>query len=139
MNSIRRFACLGSDDRALLLNAALSLMVARLGLWFLPWRSAIRMMRSLRIPGRVQFTAARAAWAIGNASRLVPRATCLTQALALHHMLSRAGCVCRLQFGVAKDGSDFEAHAWVEHEDKPLLNSAAELTRYSRLLTLENF
>ncbi|MGO9450946.1 MAG: lasso peptide biosynthesis B2 protein [Candidatus Binataceae bacterium] len=139
MKSLRRFASLGPDDRALLLNAALLLMAARLGLWFLPWRSAIRMMRSQRIPRPVQFTAARAAWAIGNASRLVPRTTCDTSSGAEHHMLSRAGYACRIQFGVAKDGTNFEAHAWMEHQNNPLLNNTSELTRYSRLLTLENF
>ncbi|MGO9451057.1 MAG: lasso peptide biosynthesis B2 protein [Candidatus Binataceae bacterium] len=139
MKSIRRFTSLGPDDRALLLNAALLLTAARLCLWLLPWRFAIQMIRSLRIPRPVQFTAARAAWAIGHASRVVPRTTCLTQALALHHMLSRAGYASRIQVGVAKDGGNFEAHAWVEHQNNPLLNNASELTRYSRLLTLENF
>ncbi len=137
MRSIRRFASLNSDDRALLLSAALLLTFSRLCLWILPWRSTIRTLRWLPVPRKARFSPRQAAWAVDCASRVIPGIACLTQALALHHMLSRAGHDSRIQLGVANRTGRFEAHAWVEHGNEPLLNSASELRRYARLATLE--
>jgi hypothetical protein len=54
-------------------------------------------------------------WAVMRAARLVPQATCLTQALAMQVLLGRRGYSSRLCLGVAKRASaKFEAHAWIE-------------------------
>ena len=76
-------------------------------------------------------------WAVRTARRMVPLATCLTQALALHHLLARAGYESSIHIGVAKTaGRGFEAHAWVEHAGVTLLSSPSEVAHYSRLLAL---
>jgi hypothetical protein len=51
---------------------------------------------------------------IERVARFVPKASCLTQALALQFILARTGHSSRLQIGVreADDGS-ISAHAWV--------------------------
>jgi hypothetical protein len=69
------------------------------------------------------------------ASRLIPSATCLTQALALTDLLSRNGHDSTLRIGVANDGGRFAAHAWVECGGAPLLNTAIGVARYAGLLT----
>ncbi len=54
-------------------------------------------------------------WALSRGARLVPAATCLTQALSMQVLLGRAGYPSRLYIGVKKSvKGGFEAHAWVE-------------------------
>jgi hypothetical protein len=137
MKALRKFAQLSSAERSLLLETGLLLAAIRAALWLLPWRSVNGSLRSLRVSRAAQFNVDRLAWAVRAASRFVPRATCLTQALALHHLLSRAGYCSSVQIGVAKDSRrNFEAHAWVEHDGRTLLHREGDLAGYSRLLTL---
>lgn len=137
MNLIRKLSRLNSTDRRLLVQASIVLFWTRLLLWLLPWEVATAGLAKLHVPGSIPMTPERGAWAVRNASRVVPRATCLTQALALQHLLMRAGHTPRLTLGVSKGTEGFEAHAWVEHEGEPLLNERDEISRYARLLTME--
>jgi hypothetical protein len=41
-------------------------------------------------------------------------AVCLPRALAAHAMLRRRGIASKLCLGVARDGDEFTAHAWIE-------------------------
>jgi hypothetical protein len=45
---------------------------------------------------------------------------CLMRSLVLLSMLARRGVACRLVIGVRSDGK-FSAHAWIEHDDQPLM------------------
>lgn len=56
------------------------------------------------------------AGAVRSASRLVPGASCLTQALAARVLLEQGEHASRLHIGVSREHGDFEAHAWVEHD-----------------------
>jgi hypothetical protein len=57
------------------------------------------------------------AWAIRRVSRFVPRATCLTQAVAGRLMLARRGHTSRVNIGVARAaGGGLRAHAWLESD-----------------------
>ena len=137
MSPVRKLLRLAPEDRRLLIESGLILIWIRLGLWILPWRRAVAAAGNLRIFGSRQVEPLRAAWAIRNASRMIPGATCLTQALALQCLLNRAGHTSRLSLGVANGDGAFEAHAWVEHDGEPLLEKPEELARYSRLLTMD--
>lgn len=54
-------------------------------------------------------------WAVTRAARMVPQASCLTQALTMQILLGRRGYASRMHIGVAKNESGgFQAHAWVE-------------------------
>jgi hypothetical protein len=46
---------------------------------------------------------------------------CLTQSLVLIGLLARRGVPVTLVLGVEGTGSRFGAHAWVEHDGRPLL------------------
>jgi Transglutaminase-like superfamily len=108
----------------------------------------------LRMAGlrRVQEALARLAarsgrdWAGGNASmhakevaRLVSaaarhgpyRAKCLPTALTLQMILRRHGIPADLRLGVRKAAGRIEAHAWVEHQGVPLMDSSDVHERYS--------
>lgn len=82
-------------------------------------------------------TAYSRAWQHANAVRRTLRrmptdSRCLMQALVLTALLARRGINTTLVIGV-RPGEDFEAHAWLELEGRPLLPAAqdvySELTR----------
>lgn len=74
------------------------------------------------------------AWAVRAAARRVPRASCLTQSLALEALLAQAGHRSTLRIGVArKNDGTFEAHAWVESEGRVLIGRIPNLQRFAPL------
>jgi hypothetical protein len=70
------------------------------------------------------------------ASRYVPRATCLTQALTAQMLLGWAGLNSRLHIGVRLDGK-FEAHAWVEGPGRIVVGGREGVASYVPILTLD--
>src|SRR5262245_954482 len=118
---------LARADRQLLMGAAAHLWAIRLGLWLLPFQTLRRLLdraslmspvSELRSPGRI-------AWAVAAAARYVPRATCLTQAMAVEVLLRRNGHHARIHLGVARSRAKaFQAHAWVESRGKIVIGGA---------------
>lgn len=132
----RTLARLDAADVRVLGHALLILVRVRVWLWTRPWRS---VYRSLERPIRVvdaQPDVRRLAWAIRAASRWIPGATCLTRAVALHQLLSRFGYDAIVQIGIQHGTGTFTAHAWTEHEGRPLLDAPADLVHYKRLFSL---
>ena len=133
MTAVGKFARLQSAERVLVLEACVLLAAFRVGLWILPWRRVLSFVGPLTVPGAPRFGVERLEWAVRAGSRVVPRATCLVQALTLNRLLSRNGYSASLQIGV-KAGAGFSAHAWIEHDCVTLLSSAGEVAQYSRLI-----
>ncbi len=142
MRPLRKFLRLPSADRRLLVKAVLLVAAVRLGLWLAPLRTLRRLLaRVAAAPagpgGRRRPSAERLVWAVAAAGRRVPKATCLTQALAAQTLLARQGYPCRLHIGVARDGGGrFEAHAWVESKGAVVIGGA-ETGRYTSLFAFE--
>jgi hypothetical protein len=138
MTAMRKFWQLSSAERGLLLEAGISLLVFRIALSLLPWQRVSGLRWRKGMSRLCRFSVERLEWAVRNASRVIPGASCLTQALALHHLLARAGYPSSIHVGVAKrPDRGFEAHAWVEHGGMTLLNSASDVAHYSRLIAFE--
>lgn len=78
------------------------------------------------------------AWAVRHASKLVPRATCLTQALSVRWLLARAGYDSTIRIGVARTKSErVEAHAWVLFNDEIIIGSEkGEHLRFQQIVDL---
>jgi Transglutaminase-like superfamily len=119
--------------RVYLREAAVMLLLARL---------AVRLVRPARIfawaerpPRRIRrFATDEARWSCWAVEEIGARndVLCLPRALAAHAMLRRRGIVSRLCLGVARDGGELAAHAWVEiGEDKVV--GAREAEGYTRL------
>ena len=139
MKWIRQFRALPGCERKLLLRAVLLVAAARIALWTLPFRW-VRSVVGRRRPVAPELAAirvSRLSWAVQAAARRIPGASCLTQALALQYLMSRAGQVAEVHIGVAK-GSErgFESHAWVEHGGAIVLGDNGELERYAPMLAL---
>lgn len=93
-----------------------------------------RMPRAAASP-EAHFYARQLARRIERLARLVPGASCLTQALALQWLLARAGHASDLRIGVRQDESGaFSAHAWVSCNRRIVLGAAGtRLSDYTPL------
>lgn len=127
---LRKFLSLSPSDRYLLAHALVVVMVVRLSLWIFPFRRLRNVVeQSLAGTPRPAVPATRSAnqivWSVAAVSRLVPRATCLTQALAAHVLLARQGYSSRVRVGVgrARQG-ELKAHAWLEHGGEVVIGGA---------------
>jgi hypothetical protein len=82
--------------------------------------------------------ATRVAWAVRAASRRIPGASCLTQAVAARLLLARYGHHALLRIGVRRDErGGFEAHAWAEVDGWPVVGGR-DVGHYRRLPDLVN-
>lgn len=120
-----------------LLLAFLMVVAVRMGLWLLPSATIIRVLR------RLDTTKANEAsghalplnvivWAVSAAAGRVPKASCLTQALAARVLLRWCGYEARLCLGVAHNcDRSLRAHAWLERGGRVVLGGegARALTR----------
>jgi hypothetical protein len=134
MDRFLRFLRLSAPDRRLVLRAAVWLALVRLALWTRPFARVQQLVTvAASEPSRAPAIApGRLAWAVEAAAQAVPKASCLTQALAAQIMLERSGAHPDLRIGVATDQEGFEAHAWLELDGRPLVG-AHELERYAPL------
>lgn len=116
-----RFVALDGPERALSLRVIGALLAFRLALWTLPFPRIQKWLEKRSAPtskSRAQtISRLQIARAIARCQALVPRSTCLVQALAAHYLLRRAGHVSQLRLGVIKRDGELLAHAWVECEE----------------------
>ncbi len=122
-------------EATLLAHAVTSLVRSRIALRVLPWRRAMRLAAATPAASATHVSAGQLEAAVRRARRLVPGATCLAAALALSRLLSRHGYAPMIRIGVTNEGGRFAAHAWVECDRVSLLSTAAELHRYTPLLS----
>lgn len=130
-------------ERRHALEAVTTLGSVRLALWLLPFRrvrtlfeprrrSGLRPLDESERAARIAETTS----AIRRGSRLIPAASCLTQAIAARTMLARRDVPSTLRIGVAKsDDARLEAHAWVETGGVVVVGGRPDLARYAVLPT----
>ena len=126
---LRRFGEIGARRRALVMEAALWLLAARIALIAVPFPRLARRLGAFVPPTDARVArvaegcsdadarlAAEIGWATVRAARHVPfKAVCLPQAMAARIMLRRRGVASVLHFGAAR-GTDkpIDAHAWLD-------------------------
>jgi hypothetical protein len=127
---------LSGATRRLLVRTYGVVVLMRLALWTLPYPRASRLAgrlgsRSTRANGPLSAGAVDGrAQLVRTAARLVPRASCLTQAMALQVLLGRSGTPSTLRLGVARsEDKRFEAHAWLECDGRVVIGGG-QLDRY---------
>jgi hypothetical protein len=141
IRSALRLSAMDGRDRRLLWQALPLVIAVRVALWVLPVRfllgRASRRAESA-CPAPTSPDPGRIAWSVRAAARRVPRATCLTQALASQFLLARHGHRSRLHLGVARspDGV-MAAHAWVDCGER-LMVGGRSVDRYARFPDLES-
>jgi hypothetical protein len=115
MRYLKKIALLSAAERFLLFRAWMALALFRLGLFLVPF-PRLKAWSESGSPraSKTPLSAAQIGFAVARASRLVPRSTCLVQALAAQRLLHRANHASSLHVGVKPSGSQLLAHAWVE-------------------------
>jgi hypothetical protein len=136
---IVKLVCRPAVERRLLLGALIVVSCATVAQRILPAVRVQRVLRRLaRAPGGGQPTVETVAWAVAATSAYVPGATCLSQALALHALLERAGHKARVCIGLNRcPAGALGGHAWVETVDgRPI--AGQEEGAYSPVLVLDS-
>lgn len=126
---LRRFWQIDNRSRALLAEAVLGLLAARLTLLFVSFPRLGRKLGTLVPPSddRVSKTsvlgrweqklvATDVSWAVTRTARYVPfKAVCLQQAIAAHNMLRRRGIPSVMHFGASRgQPNPLDSHAWLD-------------------------
>lgn len=143
MKHIHKFLQLSRSEKFLLLQGLWVLALATLGLKIIPWLK----LQSLLVNSARQHTKWRSndppqprqiTRAIRIASRCIPRATCLPQALTAQHLLIRYAYPADFQIGVAKDKQGrLEAHAWVNSSGQTIIGGVPGWQRFVPLSSKE--
>lgn len=143
MGRIHKFLSLPLEDRALLIKSVFLVSIIRLGLWCLPFRILRQILKISPEPKTENFLydpsiVSRLVWAIITMSRYVPRATCLTQALAAQVLLLQQGYPADLRIGVVKGKQgQLEAHAWLECNGHIVIGGSDSPLRFTAFPNLE--
>jgi hypothetical protein len=121
--------------RVYLREAAVMLVLARLAVRFVPPARVFAWAN--RPPRRIHRFAIDEvnwiSWAVENlGARPWMHALCLPRALAAHAMLRRRGIASRLCLGVAREGGELAAHAWVEIDNNKIVRGT-EADGFTRL------
>ena len=137
MSRLGKLFSLPMRDQWLLVKAGATVVVVRAALWVVPFRYLRpRFERDARQPDDAAQgpRVARVTWAVSNVSRLVPMATCLTQAMSVRWLLKRQGIGCALRIGVKRDAAGaFQAHAWIEHAGHVVIGGQGNLGEFAAL------
>jgi len=128
MRVISSFIDLPVRDKLVAIESLLWVIWIRILLWILPFPSVQRRVQKMvresgpRDEDSISMPRLRAMILV--ASRFVPRATCLVQALAGYIMFSKYGYNTSIKIGVLAENGEFEAHAWLEQDEKVVLGES---------------
>jgi hypothetical protein len=134
-NDFRTARRTSAKEWRLLVEAAVLLGVARLAVWFVPFRRLAAHLGDEMVESpAVDTEELRAAalpigWAVRTLGRRLPwMSQCLVQAVAVTWMLQRRRLPSTLYFGLAKDDDGtLKAHAWVRSGEKILTGAKGHL------------
>ena len=140
---IAKLCALSRAERKLLLLAALLLPVFWIALRALGLRRlhawidrlpAIRHTQSLEVePGAIGTL-------VNAAGRYSPGpSTCLTRSLLLRWLLRGRGVCSELRIGVRLQQGEFQAHAWVEHQGRPINDAVDIALRFTPIDTPRSY
>lgn len=146
MTLLRKFAARPLRDKVLLVRAFLLVCMVRLGLSALPFRTVQRLVDhplaqrddgpdSLRAERDYQLRVVGAVEAVGR--RLLGDKPCLVQALVAQRLMRQGGYDSVLRIGVAKDGRELLAHAWLERAGRIIIGGSMSPVRYKPLAPIE--
>jgi hypothetical protein len=135
MRRFRKLLSMDAHDRTLVLEAAASLLIFRVGLHLLRFET-LQSWATKAKSTRRSVPISKLIWATMVGTRIVPNSTCLARALAVSRLLARNGYKSTLRVGVRRAGGEFEAHAWVEYGGRAIIGND-EVPHFTPLCTWE--
>lgn len=139
MASPMKFLRLARTEKVLLCKSLALVSVIRLSLWLLPARylpglldHLFKYQKDKTVPDWHKIM--EIANSVRRVSRIVPGATCLTQAIAASFLIRSSGEWSELKIGVAKgENSTLVAHAWLEKNGRIILGELPDQGRFVEL------
>ncbi len=140
MSRLSKFLRLSSAEKTLLVRVWIFLGITRLCLSIFSFPILRKLLTGISpLVPRVdkEFTDDQLVRIVEIASRFVPKATCLAQALTVQLLLKESGRQASLYIGVnGVEGGRLNAHAWVESRGK-VITGGPNPGDFAPLLTLE--
>ena len=134
MRRLKRYLQLTGAERRILFRVFLAVGVARAALCVVSTETARRVVG--KAATGAAGTVEQVVWAVRVASRYVPGATCLTQALAAQALLTQSGFSSQVEIGVARDSlRRLHSHAWVVCQGQVVLGGQP-LDHYNSMIVL---
>jgi hypothetical protein len=140
MTLLRKFVARSWADKVLLVRSFLFVCAVRVGLWVLPYKTVQRLVNHALVPGEKAtpqeelLRIRRVVGAVESMSRrLLGDKPCLVQALVAQRLLRQGGFDSELRIGVAKDGRELLAHAWLERDGRIVIGGSMSPIRYKPL------
>lgn len=115
MRNLSRVLSLSGSEMLFLAHCLLVVAAVRLGLTLFSYNRLRRRVTQLDAPHEAGIgDLRRVAWGVAAAARLVPYASCLTQAISGQYILARQGNASKIRIGIERDtGTQLKAHAWL--------------------------
>lgn len=140
---LRRYWGLGRRHFGILCRAFATVLYFRLALIFRKYKDlaksiAVTIDSSANPASAIHPSPYVIGWAVRHTARIVPFASCLTQALAVQHLLARTGVLVPIRIGVrTTDKGSVAAHAWVIYNGTILIGGPqSNIDRYSVMTDL---
>lgn len=126
MGIIQSFLKLSLEDKHVLIKSFLLLWTVRIMLWILPFSVIQKIVsRFTQVSGESHnIPMDKLIWAVAVMSRYVHNVTCLTRALTGQILLAGENYRSNIKIGVSNSKGNFEAHAWLESDDKIVLGES---------------
>ncbi|TPG16509.1 lasso peptide biosynthesis B2 protein [Sphingomonas koreensis] len=115
-----------------------AVVLVRMALWLTTYKQIRLWLPDAAGQPDSRFYGRRVALHVRRAARFVPRASCLTQALAAQFILARSGHCSTIRIGVERNGAgSMDAHAWLVCEGRVVIGDLEpELERYTLMTEL---
>lgn len=123
MNEIYGYKKLSKERKILILKSLTLMTFIRISLYLFSFSKLEKFLKKFSKPKNKKkylICVEDIVWAVNVSSHHVPNASCLTKALTGHILFLRYEFDSNLRIGVFKS-SEFEAHAWIEIDNKIVL------------------
>ncbi len=135
MRRLKRFAQLTDTERRILVRVFFVVGMARAALFVFSTDTARKV--AAQAAAGASGSLEQMVWAVKVASRYLPGATCLTQALAAQALLTQSGFPSQVEIGVARDDRRrLQAHAWVVCHGQVVLGGQ-QPNHYNSIIVLD--
>ncbi len=128
MSIIVSFIRLPSRDKLVAIEVVFWVILIRLMVWIFPFKFVQKRVQKiasyLSSYNASSVSMSRLRVMIVIVSKYVPRATCLVQALAGYILFSKYGYITSIKIGVLNENGEFEAHAWLENDNRVVLGES---------------
>lgn len=127
MTKMLNFLKLNNSEKIILVKALLFLWIVRIMLSTLPFNFIHGIMKKftkIQKNNKSQFSKEKLIWTINVMSTFTPNASCLTRALSAQILLANYNYPSNIKIGVSKNEGEFEAHAWLESDEKIILGKS---------------